>query len=44
MMKYHFKPLDKDAEVGVFLVVGNEGRLHSFPGTFNIDTRPIHLG
>lgn len=44
MMKYHFKPLDKAAEVGVFLVVGNEDRLHSFSSTFNIDTRPIHLG
>lgn len=43
-MKYHFKPLDKGAEVGVLLVVGNEGGLHSFPSTFNIDPRPIHLG
>lgn len=44
MMTYHFKPLDERAEVGVFLVVGNEGGLHSFPSTFNVDTRPIHLG
>lgn len=44
MIKYHFKPLDKCAEVGVFLVVGDEGRLYSLSGTFNVHTRPIHLG
>lgn len=44
MMTHHFKPLDEAAKVGVLLVVGNEGRLHSFPSTFNIHTRPIHLG
>lgn len=44
MTKYHFKPLDKGAEVGVFLVVGNEGRLHSLSGTFDVHARPIHLG
>ena len=44
MIKYHFKPLDKRAEVGVLLVVGDEGRLHSLSGAFNVHTRPIHLG
>lgn len=44
MIKYHFKPLDKGVEIGVFLVVGDEGRLYSFSGTFNVHTRPIHLG
>lgn len=44
MMIYHFKPLDKGAEVGVFPVVGDEGRLDSLSGTFNVHTRPIHLG
>lgn len=43
-MKYHFKPLDKGAEIRVFLVVGDESRLHSLPGAFNVHTGPIHLG
>lgn len=40
---YHFKPLDKGAEVGVLLEVGDESGLNSFPGTFNIYSRPVHL-
>jgi len=44
MIQYHFKPLDQSAEVGVFLVVSNEGRLNSLSCTFNVHTRPIHLG
>lgn len=44
MIKYHFKPLDEGAEVGVLLVVGNEDGLNSFPSTFNIDPWPIYLG
>lgn len=43
MIKYHFKRLDKSAEVGVFLVVGDEGRLYSPSGAFNVHTRAIHL-
>ena len=43
MITYNFKPLDKGAEVGIFLVVGDEGRLHSLAGTFDVHTRPVHL-
>lgn len=42
--KYHFKPLDKGAEIGVFLVVGDECRLHSFSSTFNVHSGAIYLG
>lgn len=43
MITYNFKPLDKGAEVGVFLVVGDESRLHSLAGTFDVHTGPVHL-
>lgn len=41
---YHFKPLDQSAEVGVLLEVGDESGLNSLSCTFNVDTRPVHLG
>ncbi len=40
---YHLKPFDQSAEVGVFLVVLDEDRLHAFTCTLYVHTRPIHL-
>lgn len=41
---YNFKPLDEGAEVGVLLVVRDEGRLHSLAGALDVHARPVHLG
>lgn len=40
---YHLKPFNQCAEVGVFLVVLDEGRLHTSSSTLYIHTRSIHL-
>ena len=40
---HHLKPFDQSAEVGVFLVVLDQGRLNTSTCTLYIHTRPIHL-
>lgn len=40
---YHLKPFNKGAEVGVFLVVLDEDRLHTSTCTLYVHTGPIHL-
>lgn len=40
---YHFKPFNQGAEVGVFLVVLDEDRLHTSTCTLYVHARPIHL-
>lgn len=40
---HHLKPFNQCAEVGVFLIVLDEGRLHTSTSTLYIHTRPIHL-
>lgn len=41
---HHFKPLDEGAEVGVLLVIVDQGRLHPLPCTLDVYPRPVHLG
>lgn len=41
---HHFKPLDQGAEVGVLLVIVDQGRLHPLPRALDVYPWPVHLG
>lgn len=41
---HHFKPLDESAEVGILLVIVDQGRLHPLPCTLDVYPWPVHLG
>lgn len=41
---HHFKPLDEGVEVGVLLIIMDQGRLHPLPCTLDVHSRPVHLG
>lgn len=40
---HHFEPLDQSAEIGVFLVVLDEGGLHPLPSALDVHPGPVHL-